>query len=202
MPRITALIGFCTCALAALLASAGARAQFTGDAVHVDYDYPAVGTVYEDLGTQTITPAGEAFYYTNGGVNTFETLVTPTTIDFFNLQGSEFTGPAVFNGFVITDLTSSLITSVTIASNNLAGFDSSRIEFTSNSVDENLQALNFQGGSEFQLDIGFESPPIGTPEPGPIALVFGLATVGSVAARRAGRRRAKLPASLRSTSSP
>ncbi len=170
----------------AALTHAPAHAQsLNGQPVNVKFFFPNQTTLFNDEGTQTVTPAGAAFTEITG--NATQT-VTPGQITFtFNTSASF--NPAVFNGFQITETGGSPVTITGVSldpSSNLTGFDASRISFDAKDVFANFQSLSFTPSSKVTLDLSFA--PAAVPEPAP-ALTFAVAALGLgglmvVAARR------------------
>src|ERR1019366_9022771 len=94
----------------------------------------------------------------------------PTDITSTNVLGSnvDFT-PAIFNGYqVFVNSGGSPITGVTIAFNDVVGFDASRISFDATDVWVNMQSLETTPGLDWQLDLQFGST---TPEPGTLIML-------------------------------
>jgi hypothetical protein len=155
-------------ALLLLVALAGAQAfaDLNGANVTVNYLYPDINTVYQDLGTGTVT--GSGFTVNSFGQHNLTTY--PTDITLTNVLGSnvDFT-PATFNGYqVFVNSGGSPITGVTIAFNDVVGFDASRISFDATDVWVNMQSLETTPGLDWQLDLQFGST---TPEPGTLIML-------------------------------
>jgi hypothetical protein len=143
------------------VAQAPATANFTGDSVNVQWLAPTTSSPLMDLGTQTITSAGNDYLFM-GGSSTIT--VTPDAIEIAkNTYGSGTFSEAGFNGFAFQDLTNALIAGVTVdSSTSLSGFDSSRVTFTDDTIWVNLQGLTFVSGSSVMLDVSFADA---VPEP-------------------------------------
>jgi hypothetical protein len=167
--------------LGILIVGAGpAEAGFLGLTVHGEYLYPNASTVYQDLGSQLITP-GFTFDFTTPGVKVGvnnDSIVT-------DYGGTAF--GAAFNGFRLTVVGPDPgITGVTIDPTSIAGFDASRLSFTSNSIAENLQGLAGKGASSIILDVRFAAASV--PEPPGLAMAaLGLLLVAGWARSRRGR---------------
>jgi len=159
------------------VAAPAASAQFTGDQVNATYFYPTVNTVYQDVGNQFISPAA-TWTFTNGIVAT----ANSSSIA-LSLNPNTF-GAAPFNGAVFTDLTHSNIIGASLdASSNLAGFDASRLTFTSNSVSFNFQGLSNIPQSLVRANVQFSGGVGAVPEPDMWAMMLvGFGGIG-VAAR-------------------
>ena len=140
--------------ISALLASAPALAQFTGDTVNGTYKYPDNTTVFINLGNQVVSPTA-TFTFLTGTPNTTAAVGASTITLSFSGTG-DFTG-ATFNGVTITDLTDSDIIGVELGSSNVAGFDASRLSFTSNSVSLNLASLSTTSDSSIVANVLFSS---------------------------------------------
>ena len=140
--------------ISALLASAPALAQFTGDTVNGTYKYPDNTTVFINLGNQVVSPTA-TFTFLTGTPNTTAAVGASTITLSFSGTG-DFTG-ATFNGVTITDLTDSDIIGVELGSSNVAGFDASRLSFTSNSVSLNLASLSTTSDSSIVANVLFSA---------------------------------------------
>jgi len=160
-----------------MLVAAPASALFTGDVLNATYFYPTATSVYQNLGSQTPNPTA-TFVFSNG----IKAVANPSNIALF-LNPNTF-GTAAFNGAVFTDLTQSNIIGVSLdGSSNLAGFDASRLTFTSNSISFNLQGLSNIPQSFIKANVQFGTGLGAVPEPATWAmLLVGFGGIG-VAAR-------------------
>ena len=125
--------------LVLVLLGGQAFADLNGANVTVNYLYPDINTIYETLGTGTVTSGG--FTVNSFGEHDFTTY--PTDLTLTNVLGSDvFFLTASFNGYqLVVNSGGSPITGVTIAFNDIAGFDASRISFDATDVWVNLQSL-------------------------------------------------------------
>ena len=153
-----------------------ARADLTGNTVHVLYAYPSSGAVFADFGDYAVGTIGAA-----PGVALFE--ATPTQI-ILTATAAPYTPPASFNGFEFTflngdpDITGAVLDSSSTATGAVP-------TFTSDSVDVNLQGLTITAGQTAVIDLTFASPSSVTPEPSSIALLgTGLLGFAGVVRRR------------------
>jgi hypothetical protein len=151
-------------------------AGFLGDTVDLTYDFPTLGSVFDNNGNKVVSPTAT--------FSTIGPLTVKVTADTITVQPD--TAPSVFvndsfNGIVLTDLTKSKISDVTVASSSTEpGFTSSDFTFTSNSVTVNFAGLSASTSHAFVLDVSF------VPEPASWALmIVGFAGLG--AALRHGR---------------
>jgi hypothetical protein len=111
-----------------------------------------------------------------GGI--FDLQVNDSTLVADNFAFPSFWDNTSFNGWVLTDTTSSPITSVTIdGATNMAGFGPSNVSFTGNTVTVNWSGLRFDGSTVVQLELNGGA----VPEPASLAL-FGLGLTGIAAA--------------------
>ena len=140
-----------------------------GDNVTVNYLYPDMSTVYQVLGTGTVTPSG----YTVNSFGQHNYTVFPTDITLTNVVGSDVNFlTATFNGYqLINNSGSPAITGVTVAFSDITGFSASDVTFDSTDVWLNLQGLTTTPGLDLQLDLQFATA---TPEPATLVL-FGTA---------------------------
>ncbi len=163
----------CTVLLVLALSGVQAFADLDGANVTVNYIYPDINTVYQVLGSGTVT--GSGFTVNSFGQHDFTTY--PTDVTLTNVFGSDVTfTPASFNGYqLVVNSGGSPITGFTIAFNDIAGFDASRITFDASDVWINLQSLVTTPGLDLQIDLQFGQTT--TPEPGTMAL-FGSGLLG------------------------
>lgn len=136
----------------------------TGDMVNVSQQGPAVGTVYQNLGTQAIPNGGAATYYYDGGVyiaNVYENYIDLT----FSCNQctwsdwSHFGAGPWTNAVGITRMSDAAFTGVTIdATTAYTGFNASRLSFTSNKILVELKGLSINGFIRLNLEGDTFSP--------------------------------------------
>ena len=153
-----AVVGLAALGLAA--AHPAAAQGLNGQPVTLDYLYPDQSSVRVAGGTQTVTPAGASYtFFGLGGVK-----VTPTQLIVTNLLGSTATyTAATFNGFHLLEVgaSPSAITGVTVdPATNVAGFDSSRVSFSTSGIYLNFQGLVITGTGNVTLDIAATPAPV------------------------------------------
>lgn len=170
----------CCVVLVLALSGSQAFADLNGANVTVNYLFPDINSIFEVLGTGTVT--GSGFTVNSFGQHDFTTF--PADLTLTNVFGGDVTFTAAsFNGYqVVVNSGGSPITGVTIAFNDIAGFDASRISFDSTDVWINLQSLDTTPGLDLQLDLQFGTS---TPEPGGLVLLgSGLLGVIGIARRK------------------
>jgi uncharacterized protein YjbI with pentapeptide repeats len=159
------------------LSAVPAFADLDGANVTVNYLYPEIDQIYQELGTGVVTPGG--FTVNSFGQHDFTTF--PTDLVLTNVFGSDvnFTG-ADFNGYgLVVNSGGTAITGVTLGFNNISGFDLSRVTFDATHVWVNLEGLTTTPGRDLELDLEF------VPEPGSIMLLgSGLVAAFGVARRK------------------
>jgi PEP-CTERM motif len=161
----------------ATIASSSVRADILiGDSIHVEYIYPTVGTVLQDLGNITVPGTGHIFAESYG-VTTTQITVTadPNGVAWIAVS---------YNGLRFTDITRDPgITGITLdPSSNANGVNISDATFTSNSVSFNFQGQNWGPNQTAVFDLQFSSA---VPEPSTWAMmILGFAGVGFMAYRR------------------
>ena len=167
-----------------------ARAGLLGDTVSLTWYYPNLSTVYEVpspptavVGVSSPTfPSSDWPFNTAVSVNVTDYQIT--IIDTYNGGCCQF-APAPFNGYVITDLTHSNITSVVVAfaSPDWSIFSTnpaSVLSYTSNSISANFEGLP-AGGSHIGDTVVLDVYP--TPEPGSL-LLLASGMIGAIGAFR------------------
>jgi hypothetical protein len=162
-----------------LLSGAPAFADLLGDSVTVNYLYPDINSVYTTLGSGTVTAGG----FTVNSFSQHDFTVFGSEIDLSNVNaGDVFFLSSSFNGYqLINNSGGDAITGVSIITNNISGFDASRISFDANDVWVNLHDLTTTSGLDLQLGLNFNS----VPEPGTLAaLGVGLAAIGVLRRKR------------------
>ena len=186
---LAALVG-----VALLAAPPRAGADFLqGKQLSVQVYFPDLNTpvgtpqVFTANGTNEVDFGGSA----PGGIIVAASLiVSDTTIEFVYKQASGFTA-ATFNGYVFKDISPDIPAFTSLAvdpATTLAGFDASRISFTSDRINVNVSGLSANVGTVIKLDLTVAAP---VPEPASVALL-GMGIVP--AAALAWRRRARPPA--------
>jgi len=152
-------------ALALGIGLSTASADFIGNTVSANYDFPTLGTVLYPSGT-AVVGAGVEFNNIGG----FGVGVSPS-VDFSATNilvdypaGFSLAGTGTFDGWVFTDLTASNIVGVSLAGTNLAGFTAADLSFGSNFVTANTLGLGSWGAGTF-ISINVEFARV----PGPVA---------------------------------
>jgi hypothetical protein len=161
--------------IGATVSSQQARAGFLGDTLTGTWNYPFITQIYSNSGTGFTGPGvvspSASFLFEGTSATVTDTQITETG---FAVGGPYAT--SAFNGFVITDLTSSNITGVSIdAATNVPGFDASDLSFTSDSISINVEGLNVPSASDkIVLDVTFPGSTQTTPilPTGPCPLKF------------------------------
>ncbi|HEY4124410.1 MAG TPA: PEP-CTERM sorting domain-containing protein [Rhizomicrobium sp.] len=181
----------CLILAAALMLSAGAaQADFIGDQFSQTYYYPDAATPY---GGYVATNSNFTAPF-NGELGVIESVTTlnghmtadKLTISFDTTLNDPTFGNQAFNGLFFTVVGPSTlnISNVIVLPGSLAGFDASRVSYTSTSISLNWAGLPYNGDTELQLQFTF-APPAGTPEPASIALLgAGLLGMGWGARRK------------------
>lgn len=160
---------FLLLALAASALLAGTQAfanDLTGDNVTVNYLYPDIGTVFQNLGSGNVTASG----FTVNSFGQHNYTVYPAEITLTNVAGFDITFlSASFNGYqLINNSGSPAITGVTVAFSDVAGFTSSDVTWNATNVWLNMQSLVTTPGLDIQLDLQFGP----APEPATSSLLF------------------------------
>lgn len=149
-----------------------AFAGIIGDNVNVTYYYPSSSSVYQNLGNQVISSAGNTYSF----YPYFDLVITDSQFT-VNFKNTTRWNPASFNGFVVTDLTKNFSGAYSLdGSSNMAGLTNANLSFGGNTVAVNWQGLAFSQATKVVLDAA-------VPEPTSVALL-GLGLFGVVASRR------------------
>jgi hypothetical protein len=146
-----------------VLSGVPAFADLDGANVTVNYLYPEINNIYQVLGTGDVSSGG----FTVNSFGQHDFTVFPNDLVLTNVAGQDinFTS-ADFNGYgLVVNSGGTAITGVSIAFNNISGFDLSRVTFDATDVWINLQGLTTSPGEALDLNLQF------VPEPGSIALL-------------------------------
>ncbi len=151
-----------------------ARADFMGQSVELQYLYPSSSSVYENDGTEIVTPGGVTFT----SFEEIQTLVTGSELAVTNVGNGDTSfdsGDGVtFNGIELSEvgLSPDTITGVAIdPSNTVAGFDLTRVTFDGTDVFLNFQGLPLSTTDQMAVDVTFaDSSSSSAPEPATILL--------------------------------
>lgn len=164
-------------------ASSGAQASadLSGDSIHVFYDFPTLGTIYQDQGLLTVPGNGALF--ANVVYSASGTQISIST----NSIGAAWQ-PGSFNGLVFDVVSGSPdITGITLDPSSTATQASiSDASFTSSSATFNFQSELWQPNTGVVYDLTFGTAGVGAvPEPSTWAMmILGFAGIGFMAYRR------------------
>jgi hypothetical protein len=175
---LLAVISLVVCSFATAIP---AKATFAGDIVTVNYEWPDLGTVLYAGGSSTIAAGGTTFDMSSGGVLAD---VSSSNILLTFPGGWGFsTAPKTFDGVVVTDPLA-VITGVSLASTNIAGFVASDLSFDANNVYIDFPFPPFSSldaGASVSADVQFASP---VPEPKSLYLTMAVLALLLVLYRR------------------
>ena len=161
------------CGLGLLAIGAGqATAGLLNATVQGQYYYPNLTTALGSTVTEVVNPDA-VFSFPGAGTVSFDLSDTKLQVSFNGVASA-----TTFNGAVFTvESGGAPITGVSIDANStVANFDLSRVAFTSTTISENIQGLDFRLGAITLLDISFGSTSA-VPEPSSFALL-GLGGIG------------------------
>ena len=163
----------------AMIIAGSAHAQLSQGTIGFNYLFPDAGNVFYSSTFTTASPETGFGYFTTSATDH-----TITNSNFF--QSNSWTG-ADFNGYEIYDFdgTMDAFTSVTLASSNMAGLDSSRISFDANHIWVNWQGLSFNTDTVVRLNVNGS-----VPEPASWAMMLG--GFGLVGGAMRSRRKANI----------
>lgn len=169
-----------TLAIAGLVSfSTFAHADILGDTVHVQYDYPDMGSDLGDVGNFTVPSSGNAFGLANFTLSATQIVVTSAITQDFVFSA--------FNGLEFDDISGDpMITGASF--DPLSTYTDGVISFTTNAVFLNLSNTHADAGQTAIIDLTFATPTppsAVTPEPASFALLgTGLLGVAGTMRRR------------------
>jgi hypothetical protein len=171
--------------VASVIAPATASAQLRGARVGVQVQFPAQGTVWQDLGAAVVNPGVE--FASNRG----EQIHVTATGFTYSLPGSGSFTDFAFNGVRLFDPGNSapefLSVSILGSTGGFTGFDMSRVTFDADNIYVNAARLVGPGSVTFAVMTAST-----VPEPSTWALLgTGLLTLGGITARRRKRADAR-----------
>ncbi len=140
--------------------AAPASAGLVGQTIGIEYIFPDITTVYQDLGSNLVGTDGPTTF-----PGYFDFSFTDSSVITSNFQFASNWTVTDFNGFHLYDFngTAPAFTSVTINSlSNMAGLDASRITFDADNIYVNWNGLDFDAGTFVQLDINSAVPEAAT----------------------------------------
>jgi hypothetical protein len=155
-----------------------ASASFLLDNVTLGIAFPTTSNILATFGPTTVNPQAQF-----NCCNFASVIVSANQIVFTENNTTASYAVSTFNGYIITDVTNSLITGVSLDSlSTVPGVVASDIAFSANSVSLNVSGLTVPANDQIILDVTFASP---VPEPATWALLLlGFAGIGFVAYRR------------------
>lgn len=182
----------CVIALAVALIglSSHARADFVGQQVTVLYDFPSIGQVNLNLGTQTVSAAGNTFTSYQG---IFTPKVSGSAVEFdFTEDTGTWNPQAAFNGPVIEEASNGpAISGVTLTAPSTSGLTSSDLTFDSHDIFLNFAGSAESAGSDVVVNVQFANDSDAATAPLPTTAFAGFGLLGGVGALAlASRRRA------------
>lgn len=163
-------------------ASAG---TFIGDTFEGSYRFPNERRITINSGLGTVDPDAE-FTFSTGRINPTAQIFASSVLVTFAGDGRYVVSD--FNGIHLRNLSKSLIAGLILnPSSTVAGFDQSRLIFTSNTLQFNFEGLRFRAGDQIRADVLFQGSSV--PEPSAwIVMIFGLGAIG-LTMRVANKRR-------------
>ena len=137
-----------------------AQAGFIGKTVTGEHLYPDLSSPYESY--NAAVGSGTEFNFINmdddGQTNDYTVDVSDTGL-LINMLLQSGWASATFNGFHLFDVNGTIdaISGVSVAANNWAGFDASRISFDANNIWVNFESLDFSPQDSVSLNVSFDT---------------------------------------------
>lgn len=186
--------GFVTGLLVAVgmaLSMTAAQASFIGDQFSQYYYYPDTSSPYGGYSAShpTFTAPFNGELGVVEGVTSIDAYMNSNTliVSFNTSLHNPTWSNAAFNGLVLTlqgPSTLNIAGIVILPGTNMAGFDASRVSFSSTTISLNFAGLSYECDTKVKIGFTFQ-PPTRAPEPATIALVGGgLSALGRGAMRR------------------
>ena len=157
-----------------------AHASMLGDSVDVEYVWPNLGSVYQDLGTITVAASLQTLTFQPY----FDVSVSATQVI---VSDSNYSGgySSSFNGEYVIDGSVAAFPSYVIDSSSVLTGGTPMIEIAGNTLEINFAGLAFTPGEQLVLDIGAPAP-----EPATFSL-FGLPFASVLLVKLRGARRGR-----------
>ena len=165
-------------AIVALMLSCGAgQASLVNHVIDVQYVWPSVGSVYQDLGTITVTSAPQSVTFQPY----FDVEISSANVLVYN---SNYIGTysGSFNGEYLIDTSEAIFPSYAVDVSSVLPGGNPTISIAGNTLEINFAGRTFEPRSQLVLDFG-------VPEPSTWAMMLlGFAGIGVVAYRRKSSR--------------
>ncbi len=167
-----------------MIASPVSAATFLGDQFEGSYRFPRVQNATINGLSSVVSPVAE-FTFATGRINP-TARVSPSSIE-ITFEGNGRYNQGEFNGILLKNLSRSNIAGFSLdPMSTVAGFDQSRLSFTSDSLFFNFAGLSIRATDRISANVAFVGTAV--PEPGTWALMLlGIGLIGG--AMRSARTR-------------